>query len=177
MLTAEQRRALLALARRAVGSAAAGRAETPPPIPAGLDSPAGAFVSLHDAASALRGCIGFIEALRPLWLTVWHAAGESATGDTRFAAVTSAEVADLSIEISVLSAPRSARPEDIRIGVHGILLHKGPRRALLLPQVAADRGWGPEQFLGACAEKAGLPFRAWTNGATLEIFDAEVFHE
>lgn len=134
-------------------------------------------MSVHGDKDALRGCIGYVDASRPLWLTVWHSAGEAATTDTRFSPVTPDEILSLSIEISVLSAPRRAKPADVRVGEHGVILSEGPLRALLLPQVATDRGWNAESFLDACADKAGLPPRAWTNGAALEIFTAEVFHE
>jgi AmmeMemoRadiSam system protein A len=177
MLAPEHRRALLALARKAVQAAASARDHVLPPAPAGLEDPAGAFVSLHDAAGGLRGCIGYVEARRALWQTVWSAASGAAAQDSRFSPVTSAEVASLSIEISVLSEPRRARAEDVQVGEHGVIVSEGPRRGLLLPQVASDRGWDAEEFLEACCDKAGLPPGAWRNGATLEVFTAEVFHE
>jgi AmmeMemoRadiSam system protein A len=142
-----------------------------------LASPAGAFVTLHAAGGELRGCIGFVEARRPLWTTVWAAARDAALEDPRFDAVRPSEVRDLLIEISVLSPLQPALPRNVRVGEHGIVLSLGPRRGLLLPQVATERGWSRERFLDAGCEKAGLPRDAWRTGASLEVFTAEVFGE
>lgn len=179
MLSPAEREALLAHARDSVRAAAAGRTAPCPPAPAAfpaLSAPSGAFVTLHAADGDLRGCIGFIEARRPLWPTVWEAAREAAVSDPRFEPVSPAEVDTLRFEISVLGPPRPATPPDVRVGEHGIILSRGPRRGLLLPQVPVEHHWDREQFLDAGCDKAGLPRGAWRDGtASLEIFPAEVF--
>ncbi|MCE9582859.1 MAG: AmmeMemoRadiSam system protein A [Planctomycetes bacterium] len=177
MLAAADRTALLDLARATVRAASTGALA--PPVPAGapaLAALAGAFVTLRDPDGGLRGCIGYIEAKNPLHETVRAAAREAAISDPRFEPVTPVEAAALSIEISVLSAIAPAEASSVRPGLHGVVLSRGPRRGLLLPQVATENGWNVEQFLEACCDKAGLPRTAWRDGsAKIEIFTAEVF--
>lgn len=179
MLSPAERTSLLAHARLSVREAAAGREGATPKPPEGapaLEAAAGAFVTLHKEARSLRGCVGFVESRRGLWFTVWDAAREAAVCDPRFKPVAPAEVEALAIEISVLGTLQSADPAAVRVGQHGIVLSRGPRRGLLLPQVAVEHGWDRERFLDAGCEKAGLPEGAWREaGAKIEIFTAEVF--
>ncbi|KAF0245832.1 MAG: hypothetical protein FD180_1244 [Planctomycetota bacterium] len=179
MLSTAERSSLLAHARLAVREAAAGRepaAPAPPSDSPSLAAAAGAFVTLHGSGRSLRGCIGYVEARRPLWVTVWDAARQAALDDPRFQPVNHAEVDTLAIEISVLGALQAADPASVRIGQHGIVLSRGPRRGLLLPQVAVEHGWDAERFLEAGCEKAGLPPNSWRDaGARIEVFTAEVF--
>jgi AMMECR1 domain-containing protein len=85
-------------------------------------------------------------------------------------------MAALEIEISVLSAPRPIRPEEIRLGVEGIVVAWGEKRGLLLPQVAVEQNWSAGQFLEAACRKAGLEVGAWRRPETkLFAFTAEVF--
>ena len=58
-----------------------------------------------------------------------------------------------------------------------LVVEEGHRRGLLLPQVAVEWGWTPEQFLSQTCVKAGLPPKAWRSGAAVFRFDAEVFGE
>jgi uncharacterized protein (TIGR00296 family) len=83
----------------------------------------------------------------------------------------------LRIEISVLTPIVPIRPDDVEVGVHGLLIRKGGRRGLLLPQVAAEHGWDRQAFLSAVCEKAGLLRDAWRADAELYSFTAEVFGE
>ena len=93
-------------------------------------------------------------------------------------AVRADELADLVIEISALGPLRPIRPEELVIGVHGLLLRASGRSGVLLPQVAVAHGWDREQFLDRTAEKAGLPQDAWRQpDAELFAFTAEVFGE
>ena len=85
------------------------------------------------------------------------------------------EARELQIELSILSPPQPIGPETIQIGKHGLIISMGPHRGLLLPQVAAERGWDRVTFLEQTCKKAGLPPNAWQNGATIEAFTAEVF--
>ena len=86
-----------------------------------------------------------------------------------------AEAPALEISLSVLSPLRAITPEEIEIGVHGLLVSYGGRRGLLLPQVPVEHGWDYRTFIEQTCQKAGLPRDAWKNGATLEAFTAEVF--
>ena len=70
-----------------------------------------------------------------------------------------------------------AGPDDIVLGTHGVLLSKGGRHAVFLPQVATETGWDLATFLSALAQKAGMPPDAWRSGARFEVFTAQVFGE
>ncbi len=177
-LTEGERRALLQTARAAIAARLGEAAPQPPEPTAALRTPCGAFVTLHKAGS-LRGCIGFISAARPLAATVREVAVSSAFEDPRFPPVQRSELAQLSIEISVLSPLRRiSDPGEIQVGVHGVLIKRGFRSGLLLPQVATEQGWDRETFLSHTCRKAGLPMDAWTSpDVVLEIFSAVVFRE
>ncbi|MCK4337219.1 MAG: AmmeMemoRadiSam system protein A, partial [Candidatus Aminicenantes bacterium] len=136
----------------------------------------GAFVTLKKDGR-LRGCIGFIEPIRPLYQTVVQAALYAAFRDKRFLPVTPQELNSLEIEISVLSPLEKIHdPEKINVGRHGLYLLKNGRSGLLLPQVAVDNGWSREMFLRQVCRKAGLPVNAWEADSEIFIFEAVVFH-
>lgn len=177
MTSAAQRAALLALARQAIAEAVGAAATGPAPV---LDDVGrgGAFVSLHEHDGDLRGCIGFIESDEPWPRTVHDAAVAAATRDPRFPAVGPAELPELRLEISLLTPPQPIRADQVECGRHGLIVSRGSRRGLLLPQVPAQFGWTREQFLAATCRKAGLPETAWRDPDTqLEAFEAEVFAE
>lgn len=174
-----QRKVLLDAARNAIAAAlgAAPARVAPAEAEAGLTEPAGAFVSLHRHGD-LRGCIGTFQAELPVARTVREMAVAAATRDPRFAPVSPDELADLEIEISVLGAPRPARPEEVTVGRHGLLVSRDWQRGVLLPQVATDHRWSAEEFLAQTCRKAGLPADAWRDpGTRIEVFEAEVFAE
>jgi len=169
---------LLRLARHAVEQCTLGR--RPPaveePGEESLGAGCGAFVTLRKAG-LLRGCIGHIEASTSLCQTVRECAAAAASRDPRFEPVTPLELADLHIEISVLSALTDIRPEEVEVGRHGLLISCDLHRGLLLPQVATQWRWDREQFLEQTCIKAGLPSDAWRQGARIQAFTAEVFGE
>ena len=117
---------------------------------------------------------------QPLYLTIRDMAVESATGDFRFSSVTLPELKDIEIEISVLSPMQRIDSVDkIKLGTHGVLIRKGLRSGVFLPQVATETGWSKEVFLSTlCSQKAGLASLAWKDKETeIYIFTAEVFSE
>jgi AmmeMemoRadiSam system protein A len=137
----------------------------------------GAFVTLH-AQGDLRGCIGYIEGIKPLYETVMDNARNAATEDTRFSPVGKAELAQIDIEISALSPLRKiGSVEEIVIGKHGLLIKKGYNQGVFLPQVPVEQGWNLEQYLEGICRKAYLPRGAWKEGAELQVFTAQVFGE
>lgn len=136
----------------------------------------GAFVSLHKG-ERLRGCIGHIEALKPLAQTVRECAFSAAMFDPRFHPVTPDELAELRIEISVLSPFFDIAPEQVEVGLHGLLISRGAQRGLLLPQVPVHWKWDRERFLNETCRKAGLNETAWRHGARVQAFTAQVFAE
>jgi AmmeMemoRadiSam system protein A len=179
MLTDVQKQLLLETARNAIEAAIRGR-ETPHPKihdPL-LCLPGGAFVTLKIDAE-LRGCIGYIEPVRPLIETVREVAIKAALEDFRFSPIGEDELSNVSIEISVLS-PLTKITDilDIVVGKHGLLIEAGNQRGLLLPQVAIEQHWDRETFLAQTSRKAGLPPGNWRHPDTsIFIFTAEILRE
>lgn len=139
----------------------------------------GAFVTIHKHGQ-LRGCIGNIIGQQPLYLTIRDMAIAAASNDPRFNSVAPAELNDIDIEISVLSKPyRAKSPDEIEMGVHGVIVRRGRRQGVFLPQVATETGWDRATFLSQlCSQKAGLSADAWKDPKTeLNIFTATVFSE
>ncbi len=179
-LTATERTELLALARRTLAERLhhAGADELPaPPTGPGLQQHRGAFVTLT-LAGHLRGCIGTFRPQEPLWKVVQSMAISAAIHDPRFHPVQADELAAIEIEISALTPLRVITDiEQIEVGTHGLYITRGPAGGVLLPQVAVEYGWSRTEFLQQTCRKAGLPAEAWQQGATIEIFGAEVFSE
>jgi AmmeMemoRadiSam system protein A/AmmeMemoRadiSam system protein B len=138
-----------------------------------------AFVTLRNGVE-LRGCIGHIAPVRPLYLSVAENAYR-ASQDPRFRhdPITSSEVAELSIEISLLTPMRRLTdPKQVRVGVDGLLIVRGQNQGVLLPQVAIEQRWNREQFLDNACLKAGLPVDAWKDSETeIYRFTALVFDD
>jgi len=180
MLNKEQRIKLLTLARKSIETyLATGEKLQVSEIDPVLTKEMGAFVTLNEHGD-LRGCIGNMFGTEPLYLTIRDMAIESATQDPRFAPVESAELKDIEIEISVLSPMEKVKDaSSIQLGVHGVMVKRGFRSGVFLPQVATETGWSKEEFLSnLCAHKAGLPPDAWKDKSTeLFVFSAEVFSE
>lgn len=172
-----QRRALFAIAREAISAQLEGRRlKLNAPSQPRLAEPRGVFVTLH-LGGELRGCVGFVVAILPLYRTVAEAAVGAAFHDFRFPPLTTPEFRELTLELSVLSPVERIRPEQVVVGRHGLLVSQGSRRGLLLPQVAEEHGWDAPTFLARTCMKAGLPPDAWLNGAAVEAFTAEIFSE
>jgi AmmeMemoRadiSam system protein A len=126
----------------------------------------------------LRGCVGRMVSEDPLAETVAAMAVAAATEDGRFDPVTVAELPSLSIEISALGPMREIRPEDVEVGVHGLMVRCGGRRGVLLPQVPVEHHWDRETFLAHICRKAGLALDAWRRpDCELLAFTAAVFGE
>jgi len=106
-----------------------------------------------------------------------ESAAAAALRDPRFPPLQSAELPHVSLEISVLSPFRTVRPEEIQVGIDGLMITQHKACGLLLPQVALEHQWDRERFLEETCRKAGLAADAWRRGATLEAFTAEVFGE
>jgi len=138
----------------------------------------GAFVTLTEHGD-LRGCIGFVSASKPLYQTVRDVAWMAALKDTRFRPVAASELRELEYEISVLSPLRRVRDiKEIRVGQHGLLIHRRGSEGLLLPQVASEEKWDRTTFLEQTCRKAGLPPHAWQDAESdIFRFTALVFGE
>ena len=174
--SADERAEMLRLAHEAIEAVLAGSKLELNPASERLLEPRGAFTTLHLQGS-LRGCVGYVYPVKPLYRTVAETAAAAAFNDTRFLPVTAEEAPRLKVEISVLSPLVPIAAEDIEAGRHGLVVTLGSRRGLLLPQVAVEFGWDAATFLQETCHKAGLPPDAWERGAIIEAFTAEVFHD
>lgn len=181
MLSESQRSLLLQTARESIEALLDGRRPEldPSRYDDELKRPSGAFVSLHTDEGALRGCIGSIQAIAPLFQAVSSSAVNAAFRDPRFFPLTKEELARVHLEISVMSPIVPVTDvEEIVTGRDGLIISRHGNTGLLLPQVATEYGWDRETFLRQTCVKAGLPPDAWTLPDTkIEKFSAEVFGE
>ena len=146
----------------------------------------GAFVTLHKHGN-LRGCIGYIEPTYSLYEVIHRVSISSAIEDPRFPSVTYEEMDKIVIELSILTPPILIEINDpkeyldkIVIGRDGLIVEKGMRRGLLLPQVPIDhdRKWDVETFLSQTCSKAWLESNAWKDKSTkIYSFQAILFEE
>ncbi len=137
----------------------------------------GAFVTLK-VKGELRGCIGYTLPYKSLYETIIDAAVSASSSDYRFPPLTTEELQATKIEISVLTSPRPVEDiHEIKVGIHGIIISKGPNKGLLLPQVPIEWNWDLETYLEHGCQKAGLNKDEWKKDAKIEIFSAQVFSE
>jgi hypothetical protein len=169
-LPEDARRCLLDLARTAVGVAAralpADDLEAALACDPGIALHAAAFVTLSEARG-LRGCMGMLDATRPVAESVVEAAACATRTDPRFPPVRPHELEELEIDVSVLGPPvRIDDPLSFRLGVDGILVERDGRRGLLLPEVAPMVGFDRVEMLDIACRKAGLPSGTWRDART-----------
>ena len=145
------------------------------PLTTHLSAKCGAFVSLHKHGR-LRGCIGHFGEDIPLHEIVAEMARAAAFEDPRFMPVTADELADIDIEISVLTPMRRIESlDEFELHRHGIYIRKGYRSGTFLPQVADEVNWTKEEFVSHCAQdKAGIGWDGWKD-AELYVYEAIVF--
>ena len=178
-LNQTERTTLLELARSSIARRLGleGR-EVDHPASTKLSVSSGAFVTLHKKGR-LRGCIGRFTSTGPVTETVQEMAQAAAFEDPRFPPLERGELADVDLEISVLTPMRRVDSiEEIEVGKHGIYMIRGMNRGVLLPQVATEHHWDRQTFLENTCLKAGLPQNAWQDGKTeIYVFSAEVFGE
>lgn len=179
-LNEEQRKALLRIARQSIAAVIEGHSvdwkaddfdET-------LQQPAGAFVTLTRDGD-LRGCIGSIRAVEPLYTAVASSAISAAFRDPRFPPLAPGELEHLELEISVMGPIERVTDIDaIVVGRDGLIISRGSYAGLLLPQVATEYGWDRQTLLEQTCRKAGLPPDAWRDqDCRIEKFSAFVFGE
>lgn len=180
-LTQEEMKLLVEMAKRATRLAVVKGAQAVSPaaiaaefiLPQSLKQSRGAFVTLKRGED-LRGCIGYIEPIKPLYEAVVENAVNAALRDHRFRPITPAEIEGLELEVSVLSPVKPIDSyQGFIVGEHGVTLSKSGHRAVFLPNVATEQGWNREQTLTQLALKAGLPGDAWRENARFEVFTAQ----
>ncbi|MCS7125364.1 MAG: TIGR00296 family protein [Aigarchaeota archaeon] len=187
LLSLEEGRYLVRLARQAIYNNLRGIiAEPPPPPSERLKEKRGVFVTLYTyPVKDLRGCIGFPLPTLPLHEATIQAAISSAIHDPRFNPLEIDELKNIIIEVSVLTPPeeivyRDPREllEKINIGRDGLIIKSGPYSGLLLPQVPVEFNWNVEEYLIHLCLKAGLEATHWLKGkAKIYRFTAQIFRE
>jgi AmmeMemoRadiSam system protein B/AmmeMemoRadiSam system protein A len=178
-LTELEQKSLLRIARQTLeGHIRTGKIPEARPLTPKLGEKRGAFVTLHKRGE-LRGCIGYVEAVKPAYEAVREMAVAASTEDPRFPPVQVEELDSIDIEITVLSPLRPLpSPDSVIVGTHGLVIRKGFRSGLLLPQVPVEQGWNREQFLTHTCLKAGLPPNSYKDkDAQLFSFTGQVFGE
>ena len=172
---------LLALARGAIEQELGVRVE-PAAVPRDLDRIGASFVTLRSDAD-LRGCIGTVEAWRPLADDVRANAVAAAFRDPRFPPLRREELGCVAIEVSVLNPrePLHAGSEEsvvasLRPGIDGVVLECGRHRATFLPQVWEHLAQ-PREFLRALKSKAGLAEEFWSDAMRVSRYTVEKFVE
>lgn len=173
--------ALLTVARNAIEKSFGHPQRTVVPHP-DLSSPGASFVTLTQDGQ-LRGCIGSLEAHRPLAQDVAENAIGAAFRDPRFAPLAEAELRDTRIEVSLLSAAEAMTFDDerdaldqLRPGLDGLILTHGNRRATFLPQVWESLP-DPQQFMSHLKLKAGLPAYFWDDRVALARYGVQKWKE
>lgn len=173
---------LTTLARRAISEHLGHEV---PEVPEGIDwlqAPAASFVTLTEKGR-LRGCIGSLEARRPLAEDVRSNAVAAAFRDPRFMPLDADQLAGVRVEVSVLGEPvelsvtdEQDAAEQLRPGVDGVILQVGDKRATFLPQVWSQISH-PVEFLDHLKRKAGVRFNYWGPDVRLWRYQVTAFHE
>lgn len=173
---------LLSLARGSLVEALGGPPLTKPQAE-WLEKPGACFVTLRKKDGELRGCVGSIQARRPIGDDVVENAQAAAFQDPRFPPLERFELDETVIEVSVLSPlePIEADSEEeaiakLRPGVDGVLLRWGTRQATFIPKMWEQLP-DPKLFLSYLRAKAGLPRWEWLPGTRLSRFTARCWEE
>lgn len=181
MSNPDRGRLLTALARAAIAREF-GMTTPTLPHPAWLNEPGAVFVTLTRNGQ-LRGCIGSLEAHRALGLDLEDNAQAAAFRDPRFPALGYDELAQINVEVSILSKPAAMRFTDeadalaqLRPGIDGVIFKSGWRRSTFLPQVWEQLP-EPRQFMAHLKLKAGLVADYWSNDIQLSRYSVEKFKE
>ena len=179
-LSAELRLKLLRVARQSLEKFMENEyhIQFPTEIPELLEKRA-VFVTLRKKSNGdLRGCIGHFKPRYPLIEAVAKTAISSAVDDSRFTSIKIDELPDLLIEINVLSPMSKSKPENVEIGKHGLMIKKGPKVAIFLPEVAVSNDWDLNTLFDELCRKADLPKGSWNNRyAELYVFESEAWSE
>ncbi|WP_261597823.1 TIGR00296 family protein [Methanoculleus formosensis] len=183
MLTPEEGRTAVRLARQAIEKAVDGERMVLPDLPEVFREKRGVFVTIK-RHERLRGCIGLPYPVKPLGDAIVEAAVSAAIEDPRFPPVSGSELTDLDLEVTVLTLPRKLdcppeeRPAHVEVGKHGLIVSGLGRGGLLLPQVPTEYGWSSREFLDQTCVKAGLPPGCWKRGdVALQTFEGQIFEE
>jgi uncharacterized protein len=183
LLTADEGTLSVRTARSTIEHVVAKKPRIPSKFTPVFDEKRGVFVTLTQKGT-LRGCIGFPYPVMPLKDAIVHAAGAAALEDPRFPPVKKEELADVSIEVTILTVPvpleggPKDRPGQIVVGKHGLIVRGMGTSGLLLPQVAMEYGWDAKSFLDHTCIKAGLAEQCWLDShVEILTFEGQIFSE
>ena len=172
---------LLPLARAAIAGAL-GQSQTDRNLPLWLEQPGASFVTLTQEG-ALLGCIGSLEARRPLHIDVKSNAVAAALHDPRFAPLTFTELEYTRIEVSLVSPMQPMRfssqadaLSQLRPGVDGVVFEYAHYRSTFLPQVWEQLP-DTREFLAHLKQKAGLPMEFWADQVRLARYTVDKWRE
>ena len=158
------------------------------PIPEQAKMKTGAFVTVKKhkfTLESLRGCIGYVEGIAPLYEEVILLAKSATQEDPRFPPVKPDELSNLLFEVTIMTVPEiiyyntiEELVSQIKIGRDGLIVEKGFNRGLLLPQVPVEQSWTIEEFLSYTCRKAYLPVDTWKKtNLTIKKFQGIIFKE
>lgn len=175
-LTKKEQHDLICMARKAVTDfVTAGTTSVTSSAAAALNTLSGCFVTIR-VNGEIRGSMGNCSAEKPLYQMVQEMAVSAAAKDPRYYPLKTADLADYTLEISVLSPLQKVEsPDGTQVGVNGLYIVKGNNSGILLPQVALDFGWNLDQMLQRLCIKACMPEDAWQGECELYSFTAQVF--
>lgn len=182
-MTGNDGRILVSLARAAIGREFGLEQAVVGADAAWLRAPGATFVTLLDRAGDLRGCIGTLDAFRPLAEDVAANAVAAAFRDPRFKPLTRDEFAATRVEVSLLSPAENLRFDDeagalaqLRPGVDGVILQYGHHHSTFLPQVW-DQLPDRSEFVAHLKHKAGLPPDFWNSEVKLARYTVSKWRE
>jgi uncharacterized protein (TIGR00296 family) len=183
ILTEEEGRLALTIARSALACALEGEGYDPEDLHPVFQERRGVFVTLKKG-DELRGCVGVPYPVMPLGEALVEAAISSGLRDPRFLPVRKSELTRIRVEVTILTPPErliippEQRPEKVKVGIHGLIVEGRGCRGLLLPQVPCECGWDSREFLDHTCIKAGLSPECW-KGDDVEVFlfEGQIFHE
>ena len=175
-LSDQQKQELLSLARKTVVDHVKNKRTPEPDVKDNRLLANGATFVTINRNHQLRGCIGNIQPVVPLYRSVISNAVAASSRDPRFPPMTPGELADMEVEVTVLSPMEPIDDaRQIKVGTHGVYLEKSGRSAVFLPQVPVEQGWDLPTYLEQLCYKAGLPKDAWKDkDARLQVFTADI---
>jgi AmmeMemoRadiSam system protein A len=183
LLNKEQGRELVLLARATLQHRLAGGGKLQPPADPALNRHQAAFVTLKKQGK-LRGCIGNLEPVGPLWAGVRDNAINAGFNDFRFSPLQPEELSEVTVEVSVLTEPEVLDYIDaedllrkLRPGIDGVIISDGFRQATFLPQVWLQLP-NTEDFLNHLCQKAGLARKSWRDKPlNIKVYQVQEFYE
>ncbi len=183
MLTQEQGSKVLEYTRKVFENYIEGQTIPDPPDEDFFKENKGVFVTLKGGDN-LRGCVGVPSPRFKLGEAIRRAA-MSAVDDRRFPRVEKHETKKIDIEVTILTEPKTIEVQDpsdylkkIEIGEDGLIIERGSKSGLLLPQVPVEQDWNCKEYLRGLCKKALLDPDAWKNSSTeIKSFRGQIFRE